>query len=219
MTPPIDGSKTTPVFSGGIGLNAAYKQLGVDKILVFGPTANGRVEHNGWHAGASATLGTAYSAEVEVGKEFDINKNWGLDLSAHAGHVGTLCQGKNSSTIEHYVNNNGKVDVETATAEWKPKVTTAGVKAMANYTTNNGKFTFGAGVSGQYATNNAKNVSLTTPYMDDQVPKSTTTNIINHKEGLVFSPEIKASYNAGKHISLEANGNFFGGGLTARYTF
>ncbi|MBR2431166.1 hypothetical protein IKB17_06880 [bacterium] len=89
---------------------------------------------------------------------------------------------------------------------------------MANYTTNNGKFTFGAGVSGQYVRNNAKDISLTTTITTDGLTKSLTQEFKPHKESFVLSPELKATWNANKNISVEANVNAFGGGITASYT-
>lgn len=219
MTPPIEGKRQTPVLTGNVGLNASVKNFGCDRILLFGSTAEGRIQHKGYYAEAGVTAGTGLSVNAEIGKEFDINKNWGLELSANANHTRSLLGTKNESMIIHNIGINGECHEESANADWTPGVTIAGVKAMANYTTDNGKFTFGAGVSGQYARNNAKNLSLTSTATDGQTTQSMTTVINNRKEGFVVSPELKATWNANRHISVEANGNAFGGGVTARYTF
>ncbi len=211
--------KQAPVLTGNVGLNASYKHYGTDRILLFGPTAEGKVQHKGFYAGAGVTAGTGLSADVEIGKEFDINKNWGLDLSANANYTRSLLKGNNQVSIIQKVQVNDIVEEGREFAEWKPAVTTAGLKVMANYTTNNGKFTFGAGVSGQYARNNAKDISLTTTATDGQITKSLTQVFKPHKEGCVLSPELKATWNANKNISVEANANILGGGITARYTF
>ena len=213
MTPPINEKKQAPVLTGSVGLNASYKHYGTDSILLFGPTAEGRVQHKGFYAGAGVTAGTGLSADVEIGKEFDINKNWGLDLSANANYTRSLMKDNNKSHISISQSINGVVDKRQEFAEWKPEVTTAGLKAMANYTTNNGKFTFGAGISGQYARNNGKDISLATTE-----PKM-AAELKCFKEGVVVSPELEATWNANKKISLQANANVFGGGITASYKF
>lgn len=219
MTPPIEGKRQTPVLTGNVGLNASVKNFGCDRILLFGSTAEGRIQHKGYYAEAGVTAGTGLSVNAEIGKEFDINKNWGLELSANANHTRSLLGTKNESMIIHNIGINGECHEESANADWTPGVTIAGVKAMANYTTDNGKFTFGAGVSGQYARNNAKNLSLTSTATDGQTTEHVTSVINKRKEGFVVSPELKATWNANRHISVEANGNAFGGGVTARYTF
>ena len=214
MTPPINEKKQAPVLTGNVGLNASYKHYGTDRILLFGPTAEGRVQHKGFYAGAGVTAGTGLSADVEIGKEFDINKNWSFDLSANANYSRSLL--KDNNQVKFQVN--GIVEEGREFAEWKPAITTAGLKVMANYTTDNGKFTFCAGVSGQYARNNAKDISLTTTVTDGQITKSLTQEFKPHKEGFVLSPELKATWNANKNISVGANVNAFGGGITASYT-
>ena len=85
--------------------------------------------------------------------------------------------------------------------------------------TDDEKFTFGAGVSGQYARNNAKDISLTTTATDGQNTKSLTQEFKLHKEGFVLSPELKATWHANKNISVGANVNLFGGGITAQIAF
>lgn len=219
MTPPIDGQKQTPVLTGNVGLNASYKHYGTDRIVILGPTAEARVQYNGFYAGAGVTAGTGLSADVEIGKEFDINKNWGLDLSANANYSRSLLEGNNQANIILNVQCNDIVKDGFVSAEWKPAVTTAGLKVMANYTTNNEKFTFGAGVSGQYVTNNAKDISLTTTVTDGQHSESLTHEFNYHEEGFVLSPELKAIWNANKNVSVGANVNLFGGGITASYKF
>lgn len=214
MTPPIEGKRQTPILTGNVGLNASYKGFGSDRIILFGPTAEGRIEHKGYYAEAGVTAGTGLSLDAEIGKEFDINKNWGLNLSANANHTRSLLSETNEAGINVKVYDNGTLLTECSDyAKWKPGFTTAGVKAMANYTTDNRKFTVGAGVSAQYATNNAKDVSVTLKEYDFH------QEIKNKKVDFVVSPEFKASWNANRHISIEANGNAFGGGVTARYTF
>lgn len=216
MTLPIDGQKK-PVFTGAIGAKAEYKALGVDKMVIFGPTAEGKVQYKGWHAGAGVTAGTGLSVDAEIGKTFNLNKNWDIDLSLNANHSISF-GGKSKVNLEHIDFNTGET-INQISAEWKPGVTTAGVKAMAYRTSNNGKITFGAGVSGQYCTNNAKNVSLTTTVTDEN---STTTYYHaenNHKNGFVVSPELKVSLNVNKNCSIEGKGNIFGGGISAKYTF
>lgn len=228
MTPPINAKVQTPVVTtGSVGLNASFKEYGADRIVLFGPTVEGKVEHKDFYASAGVTAGTGLSVGAEVGKEFDINKNWGLNLSANANHTRALLgENKTSIIMAHnlQVNRNdiaNNTSVETrGSAQWKPAITTAGVKAMANYTTDNGKFTFGAGLSGQYAKNNAKDISLTATVKDNNQAINTATSAIKRREeGFVLSPELKAGWNANKHISFEANVNGFGGGVTAKYTF
>lgn len=219
MTEPIITAqpKEQPKVTYNAGLQAGYKQYGVDEIPLFGATAGAKVEYKGFHAGAELTAGTALSGNIEVGKEFDINKNWGLDLSANANHTVSML-GKNKIHIEQNIQ--GVEDAPYAHAEWRPGISTAGVKAMANYTSNNGKFNFGVGVSGQYVTNNAADASLSTRYETEPgVTQIQTDAIKSHKAGVVVSPELQVGYKINDKFALGLNANALGGTAGISYTF
>lgn len=219
MTQPIVNTqpKEQPRVTYNAGLQAGVKEYGADKIALFGATGGAKVEYKGFHAGADVSVGTALGANLEVGKEFDINKNWGLDLSANASHTVSML-GKSQIHIKHDIQ--GVENTPYAHAEWRPGVTSAGVKAMANYTSNNGKFNFGVGVSGQYVKNNAADALLSTRYETEPGVTQIRTNAIKaHKEGVVVSPEVQFGYKINDKLALGLNADALGGSAGISYTF
>ena len=83
MTQPI--TNTTPVKAN------AYVQVegGVNNYtnargLNLGATLGGEINKGGTYANAEVGYGTTFKARAEVGHEFNIGKNMGLDLSANA---------------------------------------------------------------------------------------------------------------------------------------
>lgn len=219
MTQPIITAqpKEQPKVTYNAGLQAGVKAYGVDKIPLLGANAGANVEYKGFHAGAELTAGTALSLNTEIGKEFDINKNCGLDLSANASHtMSTL--GKSQTKITPQID--GIEDLPSTKAEWRPGVTTTGVKAMGKFTSNNGRLNFGVGVSGQYVKNNASDALLSTCFeAAPGVTRIRTNAIKSHKEGVVVSPEFQAGYKINEKLSLGLNANVLGGSAGISYTF
>lgn len=198
-----------PKFNTSVGLQAGYKQLGIDKILIFGPRGEVGFEHNGWHGKAGIGVGTALATDIEVGKNFNFNKTLGVDISANASNTCFLAA-KGSSEIVHDYQGTIYSDVEN----WKPNITEAGAKAMLNYTPTE-KVKLGVGVSGQYVRNNAPNHSYTSQH--EGAIASTTHHL--HKNEFKVSPELSLGFKASKNVAIGVDANLRGGNATVKYTF
>ncbi len=201
-------SKTS--FKASAGLQAGYKKLGDDQILVFGPRAEVGFERNGWHGKAGLGIGTALATDLEVGKEFKFNKTLGLDLTANASNTCSVAFGDNKIT-HGYGTPEG---VKEYSKKWNSNITEAGARAMMNITPNE-KVKIGVGVSGQYVRNNAPDFYSEFTYEG----KTYSNESLLHREGFKVSPELALDWQAGKNISIGANANLRGGNATVRYIF
>ena len=239
FTEPLKPQKGPVKFSVSNSLKAGYTQYGGDQVSLLGFNPEAKVEYKGWYAGAEIAAGTAVSGKVELGKEIEFNKNWGMDVSAYASHDLSFMRRRNLTISMENVNQEFVVDSEKIRSDIKfediilgiptPQgVVRTGLKAMGKYTTNNGKFTIGAGLSGQYAMNNSKDVIVKGNTIRTEVNimgkeyKMTDITIPDkqlnlHKQGFVLSPEVSAEYRFNDRIALEANGNFFGGEIKVKH--
>ena len=76
--------QSKPTYKVNVGSQVGYKKLGEERILILGPRSEVSVERNGWHGTAGFGVGTALTADLEVGKEVYFNKILGLDFTANA---------------------------------------------------------------------------------------------------------------------------------------
>ena len=239
FTEPLKPQKGPVKFSVSNSFKAGYTQYGGDQVSLLGFNPEAKVEYKGWYAGAEIAAGTAVSGKVELGKEIEFNKNWGMDVSAYASHDLNFMRGRNLTISGGNVVLNLAVDGERYRNDINLNdininlnsqgVVRTGLKAMGKYTTNDGKFTIGAGLSGQYAMNNSKDVlvkgtTIHTGTIEVMGKEYKVDNItipdqqINlHKQGFVLSPEVSAEYRFNDRIALEANGNFFGGEIKVKH--
>ena len=237
FTEPLKPQKGPVNFSFSNSLKAGYTQYHGDQVSLLGINPEAKVEYKGWYAGAEVAAGTALSGKVELGKEIEFNKNWGMDVSAFASHDVNFIHNRETvikhSPIDLSYNLNGEnhlgsINLDDITVKSKPQgVFKTGIKAMANYTTNDGKFTIGAGLSGQYAANNTPNIILNGGLLnfeyrkDGQVYKNEITlpdlKVDLHKQDFVLTPELSAEYRFNDRIALEPSGNFFGGEIKVKH--
>ena len=218
FTEPLKPQKGPVNFSFSNSLKAGYTQYHGDQVSLLGINPEAKVEYKGWYAGAEVAAGTALSGKVELGKEIEFNKNWGMDVSAFASHDVNLVHseamiGKTSNiTTQKYLSDFNLDDISVKMNI--PGVFRTGIKAMANYTTNDGKFTIGAGLSGQHAAKNSIDVKNEGSIVTDPVQLLENTF---QKHGYVLTPELSAEYRFNDRIALEANGNFFGGEIKVKH--
>ena len=218
MAEPIKTTPAQTTFTGSVGLKAGYNKYFKDgEMLVFGARAEGKVERNGYYAQGGVTAGTVLGADVALGKEIKVNNKLGLDLSANAEITRSNLE-PSYATIEHtyYDGDNGIINNSTK-KKWQNTIFTGGAKAMAKYTPNN-RITIGAGVSGQYVTDNApKKMSLTTTFPDK--PEPVTSELKLRQKDFKISPEVSFSAKTSNKVSIGLDANRFGGTASIKYTF
>ena len=215
MTPPVEINEQKPVYTSNVkvGASASYNKLGNDAFVLFGTKAEGQLEYKEFFAGADVTFGSGVSVGAEVGKNFDIGNHFGVEVSADANYTKKLF-GKNNKIYIYNYSQAGQIDKSVA-EKWKPGITTAGLKVLGEFKPTKW-FTLGMGVSGQYAKNDAKNLSLTTELETTEI---VTTEIKRSKEGIYVSPELKAEWRPNEHISFNGEVNRFGGEVSFGYNF
>ena len=210
-----ENSKTN--FYGNAGLQAGYRTSidGNDQIIVFGPRVEGGFQRGGWHGNVGLGVGTAVTADAEIGHEFSLHETLGLDLSAYASHATSLC-GKSESIIAHIYHNEETNEVKAFEdpKSWRPGITEAGLKAMLNIKPND-KVKIGVGLSGGYVQENAPTHIYTSNYKGD----SLTSSGIEGYRGITVSPELAVDIKAGKNVTFGANANIYGGNATVAWNF
>lgn len=201
-----EDSKTN--FYGNAGLQAGYR-TSIDRndpVIVFGPRVEGGFQRGGWHGNVGLGVGTAVTADAEIGYEFNFNKTFGLDLTANASNTTSLL-GKNRSTIIAYKDDSTPTPIPISDSKtWRSNITEAGAKAMLNINPND-RVQIGVGVSGQYVRNNA--------------PDHTFAGVTQalHKKDFKFSPEFALDIKAGKNVTIGAEANSRGGNATVAWNF
>ena len=141
----------------GNGVNATTIGLGT------------QAQYKGFHAGAEVNVGTVLNGKLEVGKEFNLGKNWSLDVSERA--EGTLSMGKsNRSVVMYDAIQNQEIEVNgqnisisnntTAVAKdsQKPGEIRVGTSFMATHTGKNIKY--GVGLEAGTSWNNTSRMKL-----------------------------------------------------------
>lgn len=225
MTQPIT-TNTTPVKTNAYvqaegGVNNYTNARGLN----LGATLGGEINKGGTYANAEIGYGTAFKAKAEVGHEFNIGKNMGLDLSANAEYKKSTV----SSTYTTSLRTNNAMVIDSN--KWHDGLKKAGTALMMSFHGKKGNIKIGAEV-GAYA-NSAPNI--TKNYTINEDKKLTVNNketIIREthnaefsyngsNSGMYVTPKISAELNLGKkgHWSAVANADAFGGNAGIRYTF
>lgn len=225
MTQPIT-TNTTPVKTNAYvqaegGVNNYTNARGLN----LGATLGGEINKGGTYANAEVGYGTAFKAKAEVGHEFNIGKNMGLDLSANAEYKKSTVSSSYTTSLR--TDNAMVIDSN----KWHDGLKKVGTALMMSFHGKKGNIKIGAEV-GVYA-NSAPNI--TKNYTIDEDKKLTVNNketIIRETHNAEFSyngsnsgtyvtPKISAELNLGKkgHWSAVANADAFGGNAGIRYTF
>lgn len=228
---------TTPITNTPVKTNA-YVQVegGVNnytntKQANLGAALGGEISKGGTFAKAEVGCGTAFKAKAEVGHEFNIGKNMGLELSANAQYT----QSNKHSTADFkttYTNSYESKEFSTTTS-WKDGLRKAGGALALNFKGKKGNIKAGVEV-GAYK-NNAPDVhqnfnSQTIVDIKNNETQETHKEIYNYNmdydlkqrnSGMYVTPKVSAELNLGKtnNWSLVANADRFGGNAGVRFKF
>lgn len=223
MTQPITN---TPVKANAyVQVEGGVNNYTNTRKLNLGATLGGQIKKGSTYANAEVGYGTAFKAKAEVGHEFNIGKNTGLDLSANAEYKKSTLS--SSYTTSFRTDNTMVLDSN----KWHDGLKKAGASLMMAFHGKKGNVKVGAEV-GTYA-NSAPNITRNYTISEDK--KLTVNNketIIRETHNAEFSyngknsggyitPKISAELNLGKkgNWSAVANANAFGGNAGIRYTF
>lgn len=221
MTQPITNTK--PVKTN------AYVQVegGVNNYtnaqeLNLGATLGGQISKAETYANAEVGYGTAFKAKAEIGHEFNIGKNMGLELSGNAEYV-------KSNTTSEYRSNfsldaNGEKTSLSSNNRWHDGFKKAGGALMMTFAGKRGNVKAGLEVGGYK--NNAPDIS-TNYNVSVEDENGNKNNFQEHQElkahnsGMYATPKISAELKLGKtgNCSVIANADKFGGNAGVRFKF
>lgn len=219
---------TTPITNTIVRTNA-YVQVegGVNNYTNtmqanLGAALGGEISKGGTFAKAEVGCGTAFKAKTEVGHEFNIGKNMGLELSANAVYAKSNTQ--NSYNTKFAIATDKQTQTMSMSKKWHDGYKKAGGALMMTFTGKKGNVKAGVEV-GAY-TNNAPDIS--TSY--NATVKNENGNNQNytlhhelkaHHSGMYATPKVSAELNLGKtnNWSLVANADRFGGNAGVRFKF
>lgn len=194
---------------------------------VFG----GQISKGGTYANAEVGYGTSFKAKVEVGHEFNIGKNMGLEISANAQHVNS---NSDSTYSVNMMSNNSHDTVEySTTTSWKDGLKKMGGALALNFKGKKGNIKAGVEV-GAYK-NNAPDIYNQITHQTVVEENNAETQETNkkfyynsvacgkqqHNAGVYVTPKVSAELNLGKqgNWSLVANADKFGGNAGVRFKF
>lgn len=225
MTQPI--TNTTPVKTNAyVQVEGGKNNYVNDQELSLGATLGGQIQKGGTYANAEVGYGTTFKAKAEVGHEFNIGNNMGLELSGNAEYKKSTMP-----TVLHSSLTVGRNSIE-GVDKWHNGLKKAGISLMMTFQGKKGNVKVGAEV-GTYS-NSAPNISKNYTINDD------TTQIVDGNETIIreshtadisyngkksgenyVTPKISAELNLDKkgHWSAVANANLFGGNAGIKYTF
>ncbi len=203
----------------------------------IGATLGGEVNYKNSYIKAEGGAGTALSGKVELGHEFDIGKNMGLDISAKA-------QATRSRQSKNFTFNASQMDVEIngqnypnecsakASVKRNSGETRLGGGVKLNFKSKNVKL--GIGVEGgmRKTTTNDVNINLTSNIvLENNIRKTEPLNIhkteslnifkdLGQQKGYI-TPTVSAEVNFGKKsgFSFVANADLHQRQAGIRYTF
>lgn len=224
MTQPI--TNTTPVKANAyVQVDGGVNNYTNTRELNLGATLGGQVKKGGTYANAEVGYGTAFKAKAELGHEFNLGKNMGLELSGNAEYK----KATTPSTL--YTSFTAGNTTISNSNKWHDGLKKAGTSLMMTFHGKKGNIKVGAEV-GAY-TNSAPNISQNYTINEDK-KMTVDNNETNMREshtaefsyngknsGGYITPKISAELNLGKkgNWSAVANASVFGGNAGIRYTF
>lgn len=221
MTQPI--TNTTPVKTNAyVQVEGGVNNYTNTQELNLGATLGGQISKAGTYANAEVAYGTAFKAKAEIGHEFNIGKNMGLELSGNAEYV-------KSNTTSEYRSNfsldaNGEKTSLSNNNRWHDGLKKAGGTLMMTFAGKRGNVKAGVEVGGY--TNNAPNI-YTNYNVSVEDENGNKNNFQGHQEfkshnsGMYATPKISAELKLGKtgNCSVIANADKFGGNAGVRFKF
>lgn len=188
----------------------------------IGATLGGQISKGGTYANAEVGYGTAFKAKAEVGHEFSIAKNMGLELSGNAEYVKSNTE--SSYNTKFTVITDEQPQTMSMGNKWHDGFKKAGGALMMTFVGKRGNVKAGI-EAGAYA-NNAPDISTTYRATVDS-ENGDNHSLQQHSElkarrsGMYVTPKVSAELNLGKkgNWSVVANANKFGGNAGVRFTF
>ena len=242
MTEPV--AKKLQV-SGYTGVQAGIiRNSTKENFLSSGAILGGEVNYKGAFARTQVMAGTAIGAEAQIGYEFDLGRNMGLELSAktqmYKNQVSDLGSTTNTTNFHHHAdysvtNEQGQTEIvnqsfdENHTSSWKHGMQQTGLKAQLNFGSK--KAQFGLGIEAGTRNSIRPNISYSSDINStielkagdktinvQNLAKATVVKVDNGAKGYV-TPTLNAKVNLGKGFSLNANADLNQGHVGVRYNF
>ena len=201
MTQPTRiGHKEYVQFAGGLVRNSSDNQYPNIGILI-GSEAN----YKGTYARGELCVGTALTGKMQLGHEFELTPNLGLDVSTKA-QVGT-------SYIHNYISERIKTDDGTEKIrnfEWCPSDARVGAAAQLSFKSKLAKI--GLGLEGGVRHDILVKDDVTNKSEDNTLGRSVNKGYV--------TPTVSADVKLGKsNFSYVANADIYQGQVGIRYTF
>lgn len=222
MTPPIQ-NKPVITAKGYAQANAGVIKNAADEVYSnLGATIGGEVNYKNTYLRGEAGAGTALTGKLEIGHEFDIGKNMGLDLSAKGQYTRS-----NSTSSLHAIfdytesgETNGvpytKQELRTANVNWNAGETRLGAQAELTFKSKNAKF--GVGLEGGLRHSTSPDIDIN--FANGNGTPVSVKKDLNKQTGYI-TPTLSAEVQLGKksNFSFVANADMYQGQAGIRYTF
>lgn len=228
-----------PVVTGYAQVNAGIvRNPAAECFSNLGAAVGGEVNYRGTYLKAEAGAGSALTGKAELGHEFDIGKNMGLDISAKAQTTKNLRANNYHTEFDTRMNSEisgvpySMGNLHIGDAKWYSGETRLGAGAELNFKSKNAKF--GIGLEGGMRKSTAKDVNFhfadhmsVSTAVNGGEPKTVTLNAehiehlnLSQKRGYI-TPTVSAEVNLGKKsgFSFVANADLYQGQAGIRYTF
>lgn len=200
------------------------KNLADEKYANIGAALGGEINYKGTYLKAEAGAGTALTGKFELGHEFDLGKNMGLDISAKATANKTLKSSKLMSNFNYNVN--GILGEMSSVTTWHPGEVRVGLQPELTFKSKNDKFKFGVGVEGGWRKSTSPDIEQN--YSLEYKREAGSSVNLNHtlkmdlnKSCAYITPTVSAEVKLGKKgdFLLVANADMYQGQAGIRYTF
>ena len=164
---------------------------------------------------AGYSTNNVLDVNFEAGPKFKLNKDWTLTTGLKMAYAGEVGDNKNAVAI---TNSNLKEEF-TETLGWNEQSLRGGLKAEANYSTEN--LNIGVGLEGGYYSKGPEIAMYYDSSVFDGKDSASQSTIFKRdgKNGVYITPTVSADYQLGKGVSLNLKANAFEGNAGIRYTF
>ena len=235
--------------AGYTGIQAGTINNSSESYLYTGAILGGEVNYRGAFARAEVLGGTALGAKAQIGYEFDLGRNMGLELSAEAQRNINIASKQSKtydtssmSLIEARLEQLG-VEVPTEikanngldnnlSSTWFKGMTKLGAKALYKFSA--GKFKFGVGAEAGTISSMRPDITMNSEAnshitinagnvnVEDIANQSKSSVVVTNPSNTYVNGVGQVSYKASDKLSLNLNGSLGTNSqvsLTAKYTF